>query len=75
MFLIFCAGHHDMCAATSLALASFLAKDAEVEVPDTWEEVPDGGMLVDVEPGSDEFLTVEVSCAVGLLYVMFGPGL
>ncbi len=56
-----------MCAATSLALASFLAKDAEVEVPDTWEEVPDGGMLADVEPGSDEYLLVEVSCAVGLL--------
>ena len=56
-----------MCAATSLALASFLAKDAEVEVPDTWEEVPDGGMLADVELGSDEYSLVEVSCALGLL--------
>ena len=67
MFLFFCAGHHDLCAATSLALASFLAKDAEVEVPDTWEEVPDGGMLADVELGSDEYSLVEVSCALGLL--------
>ncbi len=47
--------------AVSASITNFLARDAELDRPDLWVEIPDGGMLADVDVGTDEYQMVEVS--------------